>query len=80
MPELFPTSSFILRLGGMYLLMSFVRSVGNLMAESGLEDIMSSVFVGVKQMHNLKQFQTTDIQSHCYDGKIIRESTEKYNL
>ena len=79
MPELFLTSSFISRLGCMYLLMSFIGSVGDLMEESGLE-AMSSVFVGVKQMHNLKQIQTTDIQSHCYDGKTIRESTEKYNL
>ena len=44
---------FVLRLGGMHLLMSFVRSVGNLMANSGLEDLMKSAFAGVSKMLNL---------------------------
>ena len=90
LPELFPTSSFILRLGGMHLLMSFIGSVGNLMAESGLEDIMASVFAGVKQMLIGKKFpmcmralrmvvevilQTIDPQCH-YD-QLMEQLEEK---
>ena len=44
------SSTFILRLGGMHLLMSFVRSIGTLMSETGLEDVMKSAFGGVSRM------------------------------
>ena len=40
----------IARLGGMHLLMSFIGCVGNLMANSGLEDIMKAAFAGVDKM------------------------------
>ena len=43
-------SEFIPRLGGMHMLMSFVGSLGMLMANSGLEDIMKEVFAGVPHM------------------------------
>ena len=48
-PELFPPSSFFLRIGGMHMLMSFIGAVGNLMADTGLGDMMSSVFAGVQK-------------------------------
>ena len=34
----------------MHMLMSFIGAVGNLMAETGLSDIMSSAFAGVHKM------------------------------
>ncbi len=56
LPEVFPPSSFIVRLGGMHLLMSFIGSVGNLMTETGLADILSSAFGGVHKMLIGKKF------------------------
>ena len=46
----------ILRLGGMHLLMSFIGAIGNLMAESGLVEIMEYVFGGVSKMISGKKF------------------------
>ena len=37
----------IMRLGRMHSLMSFVGSIGTLMAENGLAEVMSAVFGGV---------------------------------
>ncbi len=56
LPEVFPTSSFVVKLGGMHMLMSFIGAVGNLMAETGLSDIMSSAFAGVHKMLIGKKF------------------------
>ena len=51
---LFP--KFILRLGGMHMLMSFVGAVGYLMGGSGLEDILKSTFAGVPKLLSGKKF------------------------
>ena len=40
----------ILRLGGMHMLMSFMGSIGSLMADSGLTEIMQAAFTGVQKM------------------------------
>ena len=40
LPETFP--NFIPRLGGMHMLMSYVGCVGNLMTNSGLEEVLGS--------------------------------------
>ena len=48
LPEVFPPSSFVLRLGGMHMLMSFVGAVGNLMAANWTG--MSFAFAGVDKM------------------------------
>lgn len=53
-PEKF--SNIVLRLGGMHLLMSFIGSVGSLMADSGLSELMSGVFAGVPKMIKGKKF------------------------
>lgn len=53
-PDMF--RNFYIRLGGMHLLMNFVGSVGTLMSNSGLEDILSSTFGGVQKMLNGKKF------------------------
>jgi len=41
-PERFP--DVVLRLGGMHALMSFISSVGTLMSETGLAEVMTLVF------------------------------------
>ena len=55
MPKLFP-SNFIVRLGGMHMLSNFIGAVGNLMVETGLQEILSSVFAGVSKMLMGKKF------------------------
>lgn len=42
--------NLISRLGGMHTIMCFIGSVGTLMADSGLEQIMDSTFGGVSKM------------------------------
>ena len=53
-PKLFET--FIPRLGGMHMLMSFVGCVWTLMADTGLKEIMESAFAGVSKMLSGKKF------------------------
>ena len=53
-PEIFP--SFISRLGGLHLLMSFIGCIGTLMTKSGLEEILNKTFSGVKKMLSRKTF------------------------
>lgn len=55
LPELFPPS-FIIQLGGMHLLTSFIEAVGNLMSNTDLADILSSGFAGVAKMMIGKKF------------------------
>lgn len=56
LPGAFPPTTFLLRLGCMHMLISFIGAVGNLMAETGLVDIMSSTFAGVHKMLLGKRF------------------------
>ena len=68
-PTLF--SEFIPRLGGMHTLMSFVGSVGMLMANGGLEDIMKEAFAGVPRKLKGKTFsQNTSTSNGC--GRIAQ--------
>ena len=48
--------NFIPRVGGMHTLMSFAGSVGTLMADSGLENILQAAFGGVAKMLSGKNF------------------------
>ena len=48
--------NFLLRLGGMHLLISFVGCIGSLMANSGLEELLMSAFAGVSKMLAGKNF------------------------
>jgi hypothetical protein len=52
--ELF--SNVYLRLGGMHTLMSYVGSIGTLMAGSGLDEILTAGFGGVQKMLSGKKF------------------------
>ena len=53
-PEQF--DNIVLRLGGMHTPMSFIGSVGSLMAESGLYEMLESTFAGVQKMMTGKKF------------------------
>ena len=53
-PEQF--DNVVLRLGGMHTLMSFIESIGSLMAESGLYELIDSTFAGVQKMMIGKKF------------------------
>ena len=55
-PDIFPQSTFLIRYGGMHMLMSFIGAVGNLMTETGLSNILSSAFSGVHKMLQDKKF------------------------
>ena len=48
--------NFIPRLGGMHFVMSFIGSVGSLMANTGLKDIMKAAFGGVPSMLSGEKF------------------------
>ena len=49
-------SNFYLRLGGMHLLMSYCGSIGTLMADTGIVDILSVPFGGVLKMMTGKKY------------------------
>ena len=49
-PDEFPQNKVIARLGGMHWRMSFIECIGSLMSNTGLEDILSKVFVGASKM------------------------------
>ena len=49
-------TNVIMRLGGMHTLMSFVGSIGTLMAGSGLYELLESTFAGVQKMMTGKHF------------------------
>ena len=53
-PHLF--RNFVVRLGGMHFLMSFVGAVGTLMSNTGLTEIMQTTFGGVPKMLMGKTF------------------------
>ena len=52
----YPFTQLIPRLGGIHMLMSFVGVVGTLMAETGLAEIIETVFEGVVEMLTGKKF------------------------
>ena len=56
LPDVFPPFAFFVRLGGMHMLMSFIGAIGNLITETGLTDVMSTVFAGVHKMLLGKKF------------------------
>ena len=53
-PKLF--ESFVPRLGGMHMLISFVGCVGTLMGDTGLKELMETAFGGVIKMLSGKKF------------------------
>ena len=77
-PEQF--DNVILRLGGMHFLMSFVGSVGTLMAESGLSEIMESTFGGVSKMLTGKKFPQNMRALRLVVEELLRPLFEAENM
>ena len=65
-------SNFVLRLGGMHGLMSFVRAIGTPIAGSGLEEILKSTFAGVPKMLTGKKFPQNVRALRIVLGEILR--------
>ena len=63
---------FIFRLGGMHLLISFVGAVGNLMGNSGLEELMKSAFAGISKMLTGKNFPMNVRAFRMVVGEVLR--------
>ena len=71
-PELFG-EDFILRLGGMHFLMSYVGAVRVLMAGSGLEELMKAAFGGVMKMLTVKNFPQNTRDLRIVVGQVLHQ-------
>lgn len=69
--ERFP--DVVLRPGGMHALMSFVGSIGTLMAETGLVELMTPVFGGVFKMLSGKKFPQNVRALRLVTEEILRD-------
>ena len=69
-------ANMVLRLGGMHMLMSFVGSVGTLMAETGLTDVMEAAFAGTAKMLNGKKFPQNVIALRMVVEELLRNTIE----
>ena len=74
-PEQF--GNVILRLGGMHTLMSFVGSIGTLMANSGLSEILESTFGGVNKMLNGKKYPQNVRALRILTEEVLRPLIEE---
>ena len=71
--------TLIPRLGGMHLLVSFVGCVAELMANSGLEDILKSGFGGVQKMLSGKKFPQNVRALRIFMEEVLSKVLEKRN-
>lgn len=69
-PELF--KNFMPRLGGMHTLMGFIGSVGTLMNNTGLTEVMQSAFGGVPKMLSGKKFPQNMRAMRMVTEEILR--------
>jgi len=77
-PDIFD-DQFILRLGGMHFLMSFVGAIGALMADSGLEDVLKSAFGGVARMLCGKNFPQNTRALQMVTEELLSNKLEEVN-
>ena len=70
----------VLRLGGMHTLMSFVGSVGTLMAETGLTDVMEAAFAGTGKMLTGKKFPQNVRALRMVVEELLRRTIEGNNF
>ncbi len=77
-PNLFP--NLIPRLGGMHMLMSFVGAIGTLMVETGLAQILESVFGGVQKMLTGKKFPMNVRAMRLLAEELLRNVISKNQL
>ena len=73
-------SNVYLRLGGMHLLMSYVGSIGSLMAGSGMTEILSEAFAGVLKMLTGKTYPDNVRALRMLVEEIIRPLFPTQNL
>ena len=73
-------SNVILRLRGMYMLMRFAGSIGSLMTDSGLIEIMQAAFAGVQKMLSGKKFPQNVRALRIIAEELLRSSVEERNL
>ena len=71
-------SNFIPRLGGMHMLMSFVRAVGVLNARSGLQELLQSTFAGEPKMLIGKKFPQNVRALRIVAEEILRPILEDH--
>ncbi len=77
-PERFG-EDFILRLEGMHFLMSYVGTVGVLMAGSGLEELMKAAFEGVTKMLTGKNFPQNTRALRIVVGQVLHQAQCEVN-
>ena len=65
--------TFYPRLGGMHLIMSFVGSIGTLMAETGLKEILESSFNGVPNMLRGKNYPANMVALRMTVEEVLRD-------
>ena len=63
----------------MHLLMSFVGSVGTLMGNSGLEELLETTFAGVTKLLNGKKFQQNVRALRIVTEELLRNTLENFN-
>ena len=73
-------SNVYLRLGGMHLLMSYVGSIGSLMAGSGMTEILSEAFAGVLKMLTGRKYPDNVRALRMLVEEIIRPLFPTQNL
>lgn len=91
-PRLFD-SRFVIRLGGMHLLMNFLGSIGKVMKNTGLEEILQSCFGSVEKMLSGKFFSQNlralrliveellrDILKNCSDYEDLDEILQSLSV
>ena len=72
--------NLIPRLVGMHMLMSFVGAIGTLMAETGLAQILESVFGGVEKMLTGKKFPMDMRAMRMVAEELLRDVVGKSQL
>lgn len=68
-----------LRLGSMHLIMSYVGSVGTLMVEIGLDDILSAAFGGVTKMLSGKKYPQNVRTLRLLTEELLRPVFQKHD-
>ena len=73
-------STLFPRLGGMHMLMSFIGSIGSIMEETGLSEVLSSVFGGVPKMLIGKKFPQNMRALRLLTEELLRPIIEKHEI
>ena len=69
-----------LRLGGMHLLMSFIGSIGSLMADTGIVELLNASFGGVLKMLSGKKFPENVRALRILTEEVLRPILDKHTI